>query len=827
MTLRNQDTRDIINTARDLLVGKVPTPIDQCEEITRALIYKYISAVAVENVELGGKARYFTGDGEELRWDKMMAPEQTANSILRLYTRGLEMLGSSSDIPAAFQTIYRDAYLPYNDAVVLRDFLQTVDRFDTRDTEQIGDAYEMMLQTFGAQAAAGQFRTPRHIIDFIVGIVNPQKHETILDPACGTAGFLASAYQHVAAAGALTPLDRSVLADNTVGYDISPQMARIATVNLYLTHRQEPKIAVYDTLTGQDKWNDHYDVILANPPFMSPKGGIRPHGRFFSSSKRSEVLFVDYIMGHLNDGGRAGVIVPEGIIFQSQRAHTQLRRLLVETALVAVVSLPGGVFQPYSGVKTSILILDKALARRADGIAFFKVENDGYDLGAQRRPISQDDLPAVTGEINEYLRRVREDDAPGEYQPTLGRIVAKSDIAADGDYNLSGERYQSSQITNSEFPVVPLGEIAEMLRGITFGKGDQLEAETNESLRVVTTRAAQESGIVEDALYHISAGLLKDNDKLLRPGDILISTANSLNLLGRTTHVQSIDRPTSFGAFMSVIRPNEKVLDTYLLGCLRTEFATDFFRRNANTTTNISNLNLSVLARFEIPLPPLEVQREIVAEIEGYQRVLDGARAVVDNWRPRIAVDPDWPLVELGELTKPQYGYTASAADEGDARFVRITDIGDDGMLRSDGQKYISLNDKARKLMLNKGDILVARTGSYGKTMMFDENYPAVFASYLIRLRFSEEQVNPRYYWAFAQTGAYWEQAHSLVSGGVQPQFNGNVLKHVKLPLPPLATQQAIVAEIQAEQALVSANRELAQRMAARIASAIGRVWYD
>lgn len=276
-------------------MGKVLTPIDQCEEITRALIYKYISAVDAESVALGGAAAYFTGAGEELRWDKMMAPEQTANSIQRLYTRGLEMLGSSPDIPPAFQTIYKDAYLPYNDAVVLRDFLQTVDRFDTDDTEQIGDAYEMMLQTFGAQAAAGQFRTPRHIIDFIVGIVKPQKHETILDPACGTAGFLASAYQHAGKASRLIAQDRARLAENTVGYDISPQMARIATVNLYLTHRLEPKVALYDTLTSEEKWNDHYDVILANPPFMSPKGGIKPHRRFFTNSKRSEALFVDYI----------------------------------------------------------------------------------------------------------------------------------------------------------------------------------------------------------------------------------------------------------------------------------------------------------------------------------------------------------------------------------------------------------------------------------------------------------------------------------------------------------------------------------------------------
>ena len=140
---------------------------------------------------------------------------------------------------------------------------------------------------------------------------------------------------------------------------------------------------------------------------MSPKGGIRPHSRFSMNSKRSEVLFVDYMAEHLNAGGRAGIIVPEGIIFQSQNAHKQLRKRLVQGFLVAVVSLPAGVFKPYSGVKTSILLLDKALARKTDRIAFFKVENDGYNLGAQRRPIEQNDLPRVKAEIAAYMQRLR------------------------------------------------------------------------------------------------------------------------------------------------------------------------------------------------------------------------------------------------------------------------------------------------------------------------------------------------------------------------------------------------------------------------------------
>ena len=244
-------------------------------------------------------------------------------------------------------------------------------------------------------------------------------------------------------------------------------MVRLSLVNMYLHGFADPHIFEYDTLTSEDRWNEYADVILANPPFMSPKGGIRPHNRFSVRSKRSEVLFVDYMAEHLTPAGRAGIIVPEGIIFQSQTAYRQLRKMLVEEALVAVVSLPSGVFKPYSGVKTSILILDRSLAKKTDRIAFFKVENDGYDLGAQRREIAENDLPQVTEELGEYLRRLRAGEAmddfgpvptarvaePGvEYAATLGLIAEKEKIAANGEYNsewgaVSDRQYQPEYLS--------------------------------------------------------------------------------------------------------------------------------------------------------------------------------------------------------------------------------------------------------------------------------------------------------------------------------------------------------------------------------------------
>ena len=171
------------------------------------------------------------------------------------------------------------------------------------------------------------------------------------------------------------------------------------------------------------------------------RAAFKPHRRFSIQAKRSEVLFVDYMAEHLTPTGRAGIIVPEGIIFQSQTAYKDLRKVLVENSLVAVVSLPAGCFNPYSGVKTSILILDKSLARQSDGLAFFKVENDGFGLGAQRRTIEKNDLPQVKTEIDAYLLARRSRQPTASLQPTCGLIVLKERIAANGDYNLSGERY--------------------------------------------------------------------------------------------------------------------------------------------------------------------------------------------------------------------------------------------------------------------------------------------------------------------------------------------------------------------------------------------------
>ena len=830
----DMDTRRRIDTARDILVGKVPDPKSQVEQITIALIYKFMDDIDGQSEELGGKRTFFAGDFARYGWPKLVRSGLGGFEMLNLYAEAITRMPENPGIPPLFRSIFSNAYLPYREPETLRAFLRIIDEFTYDHSERLGDAFEYLLSVLGSQGDAGQFRTPRHIIDFIVAVVDPKNDETVLDPACGTAGFLISSYNHIKNANAddrgndtLTPEERRRLADNFRGYDISPDMVRLSLANMYLHSFADPHIYEYDTLTSDDRWNDYADVILANPPFMSPKGGIRPHNRFSVQSRRSEVLFVDYIAEHLTTTGRAGIIVPEGVIFQRQRAHTQLRKTLVEQYLVAVVSLPSGVFNPYSGVKTSILILDRTLARRADRIAFFKVDNDGYDLGAQRRPVDRDDLPVVRAELGEYLRRLRVGESCDDFAPQMGLVVAKDRIVADGDYILSGERYALRHHQLSEYPMTPLSQLCELARGVTYTKGDEVETGGHKVLRANNIDRSTSALDLTD-IKRLSTSVNLSENKKLRANDIFICMASgSKEHMGKVSFIPE-DTDYYFGGFMGAVRSKLGRVEPRFLFCQLRYQKFNEFLRNRIAGANINNLNAKILYEFQIPLPPLEVQRELVAEIEGYQRVLDGARAVVDNWRPRVDLDPEWPVVALHEACDIQRGkFSHRPRNEprfygGHYPFIQTGDV-----TRSNGGKIQytqTLNNEglAVSRLFQPPVVVITIAANIGDTAVLD--FPCCFPDSVVGLSPNAE-TDPWFLELMMRTKK--EYLTRIAPQAAQKNINVEILKNLEVPLPPLETQRAIVAEIEAERALVSVNRELVKRMEGRIAAAIGRVWVD
>ncbi|HUH17973.1 N-6 DNA methylase [Albibacterium sp.] len=658
-------TKRRIDDCRDILVGKLPDPKAQIEQITIGLIYKFMDDMDKEAVELGGQAKFFSDykvpdpefpndrkmdkaiEFSKYAWGRLMHPKVTATEMLTLYSEAIEGMEKNPNIPQLFRDIFNNAYLPYRDPETLKLFLKTIGEFEYTHSEKLGDAFEYLLSVMGSQGDAGQFRTPRHIIDFLVAIIDPDKTDTILDPACGTAGFLISAYKHILLkyskdnkqglniyeynklekkpfnnlGDKLTPDDRKKLIQNFVGYDISPDMVRLSLVNLYLHGFNTPNIHEYDTLSSEERWNENFDVILANPPFMSPKGGIRPHKKFTISSNRSEVLFVDYIAEHLNPKGKAGIIVPEGIIFQSGTAYKDLRKMLVENHLYAVVSLPAGVFNPYSGVKTTILLMDKAIAKQRNEILFIKIDNDGFNLGAQRTAVKGSQLEEAIALTHEFVKTGHVSDS------LIANSVLKSEITADVIYNLSGERYSTSDLNYSSEDFKKLGDVCDFKRG-PFGGSLKKEIFVDEGVAVYEQSHAINNNF-NDFRYFITDDKFEQMKGFeVKPNDVLMSCSGTM---GKVAIIPQNAPKGIINQALLKLTPTEKILPEYLKLLMESESFQEALNKTVMGVAIKNVASVKVLKELLIPVPEISLQKEIISEVQKKLEDIENLKVQISN----------------------------------------------------------------------------------------------------------------------------------------------------------------------------------------------------
>lgn len=833
--MMNQEIKRRIDNARNVLVGKVPDPKSQVEQITTALIYKFMDDMDMQSVSMGGIPNFFVGDYAKYSWQRLMNPSLGGQARLSLYSEAIESFSQNPNISQLFRDIFKDSYLPYRDSETLNLFLKEIDNFSYGATDNIGDAYEYLLSVLGSQGKAGQFLTPRHIIKFIVSVVDPSKNETLLDPACGTAGFLISAYLHILQANTdekpgdlLPPNEKKGLSDNFVGYDIDPGMVRISLVNMYLHGFQLPHIYEYDTLTDDRKWQEQFDVIMANPPFMSPKGGIRPHKLFSIHGNRSEVLFVDYIAEHLNLNGRAGVIVPEGIIFQSANAYKNLRKMILDGYLWAVVSLPAGVFQPYSGVKTSILFMDRRLAKQTNKILFAKIENDGFDLGAQRREIDKNDIPIATEAMSFFKKNIRENKnqvLPEEYKK-LAHIVSKQKIIDSGDYNLTGDRYVENHVfTNQKWPMVKLGEVCEISAGNTAPQDPSLFV--NGKYPFYRT---YDVGVV-----HLSENLLEVRDwlneegikglKKFKKGTILFPKSGASTFLN---HRVIIGHDGFVSSHLATIFAKPDKADYKFLYYILIKVDS----HDLTAEQNYPSLRLSEIENIKIPLPPLEVQKQIVDEIEGYQKIIDGARQVVENWKPTIKIDPSWPMIKLGDERYfiIEAGGTPDSKNpkywNGDINWVTLIDLPQENNITeiyNSIRKITDLglkNSSAKLLPINS--VLVSSRATIGriaiakKVLATNQGFKNVIIKDTLKV--------DEYFLALMLT-RITDKMKVLASGGTFKEISRTNFMTLEIPIPPFEVQKQIVSKIQEEQKTVDVCKRLIEINEQKIKSKISEVW--
>ena len=828
-------TKRRIDTARDILVGKVPDPKSQVEQITIALIYKFMDDMDAQAEEMGGKRSFFSGEYEKYGWAKLMSLGTGGHEALNLYGEAITTMNRNEGIPPLFRDIFKNAYLPYRDPETLKSFLKIINDFEYDHSERLGDAFEYLLSVLGSQGDAGQFRTPRHIIDFMVEVIDPKKDESILDPACGTAGFLISSWKHVLKANSkdgrkgagLTPDERKRLTENIKGYDISPDMVRLSLVNLYLHGFTDPHISEYDTLTSEDNWNQYSDIIMANPPFMSPKGGIKPHKRFSVQAKRSEVLFVDYIAEHLTPNGRAAVIVPEGIIFQSQNAYKQLRKMLVENYLYAVVSLPAGVFQPYSGVKTSILLMDKTLAKKCDSILFVKIVNDGFDLGAQRREIEKSDLPEAKQALKAFHRACIAGEVEAFNAEQFANVlrVGKDKIGENGEWNLIGDRYRENETKDSHYNYASLSDVfSEIRNGVNVKQID-----TKGKYRVTRIQTIADGTVNLDKTKWTNDKV--PEDRFMANGDILLSHINSYDHLAKSAIFTEENGKVVHGINLIRLRPDtEKIIPLFVSSMLKGDDFVNKAKSFAQKAVNQASIKTTDLKQIKIPLPPLKIQQEIVAEIEGYQKIIDGACAVAENYKPQIQIDPEWKITQLGDVCELITGGTPKSTvnkyyENGEIKWLVSGDIHKGEIF--DCEKRITKeglnNSNARWLPVNSVLIALNGQGKTRGTVALLRTKATCNQSIVSINPNNHEELMPEF--LYYQLKAQYQEIRNLTGENQRSGLNMPIIRNIMITIPPIKTQRLIVTQINKEQQFVNANKELITLFEQKIKDKIASVW--
>jgi type I restriction enzyme M protein len=356
-----------------------------------------------------------------------------------------------------------------------------------------GDVYEMLLSEIATAGKNGQFRTPRHIIKLMADLVQPAPNKRIADPACGTAGFLLGAYQYILSdlvrrtdpsklitdndgfergslSGVLTPEVKQQLEANLIGYDIDITMVRLGLMNLMMHGIDNPQIDYKDTLSKSYTEENRYDIVMANPPFTGniDKGDINESLQL--QTTKTELLFVERIYNMLKKGGMAALIIPQGVLFGSAKAFTQLRKKIIEEAeLNAVITMPGGIFKPYAGVATSILIFTKG--GKTEQTWFYEMKSDGYELNDKRTEKYNEGGARDYGDLRDIVARYRSRNPETDNDRTAQCFFVPKAELAENDYDLSLSKYKEEVYKEIEYeaPQMILERLGALEKQITAG----------------------------------------------------------------------------------------------------------------------------------------------------------------------------------------------------------------------------------------------------------------------------------------------------------------------------------------------------------------------
>ena len=449
--------------------------VDTKKEKESAMLGLPYKSIFADEVKIGDRSI----DGKQLKWS--VFHDFPAG---RMYTVMQEWVfpfikGLHSDKDSAYSKYMDDAIFKLPTPLLLSKVVDSLDEiYDLMNATQAqdvrGDVYEYLLNKIASAGRNGQFRTPRHIIRMMVEMVDPKADDVICDPACGTSGFLVSAAEYLKEKKKeeiFFDKDKKEHYMNSMfnGFDMDRTMLRIGAMNMMTHGIDNPFIEYRDSLSDQNADHDKYSLILANPPFKGSLDADAVSGDLLKvcKTKKTELLFLTLFLRILKVGGRCACIVPDGVLFGSSKAHKDIRRVIVdENRLEAVISMPSGVFKPYAGVSTAILIFTKTGHGGTDNVWFYDMTADGFSLDDKRTPVNENDIPDIIERFKNLDKEVDRKRTDKSF------MVPKQDIV-DNDYDLSINKYKEVEYQKVEYP--PTTEIMANIRELEMEIGKEMD----------------------------------------------------------------------------------------------------------------------------------------------------------------------------------------------------------------------------------------------------------------------------------------------------------------------------------------------------------------
>lgn len=757
----------------------------------------------------------------------------------------IKQIPSSTRIEYINKTVYNKLNALYNtdiftplqirDASILKEIMDKLDPLMLTDVDSDvkGDAFEYFLKaSTSTKNDLGEYFTPRHIVKTMVRLVNPQIGETVYDPFCGTGGFLIESFRYIYNNMARTEANLRTLRESTVYGNEITNTARITKMNMILAGDGHSNIEMKDSLAnpidGATTYTDEkgvvhhngFDIVLANMPYSQKT----KHGSLYDlPSTNGDSICVQHCMKAINnaaENGRMALVVPEGFLFRKDLSKTR-EYLLDHCQLQSIISLPQGVFLPYTGVKTDIIYATNVNKKvktsgKKKNFWYFDVKSDGYTLDNHRRKLE------TSSDLAKYEEYRKLDEEQTSDMIKVGFEVIPLDKVRRNSFILVGSRYRSLT-TSSSLQTVNFSDIATLTRGVNYQKNQQSTIRTNNIILPADNITLDGELVISKEIFVDETVNLSD-DKRLKKDDIFICmSSGSKEHIGKVAFVEQ-DTNYYAGGFMGIIRTNpQKCLPNYLYYYL---LLSKKYREEIKILTqgaNISNIS-STINSIMIPLPSLDRQAQIVSELASYHNVILSAQRIIKNYSPVLPISEEWTSVKLGNLFEVATDLIDPQSKNGYVNYVGLENI------ESNSGKIIGQieceyqNIKSAKRVFSKGDILFGKLRPALNKVTFAQ-FDGICSTDIIVLRAKNEDTISEFYSILLRNSDFNKMVLNGCSGGQLPRVDIEYLLDLPIQKVPNAEQYKLLKQVKDEQQLIEPSAQIVDTFMQKLKSRTTEIW--